>query len=343
MRRLATTTALALISLATLHISAASASDIVWEVQNPFRFFKKSAAFNMHEKAYDAVRGKADSPLPANMVWRTERRLNDPDCADKSTPARCLATARKGYERSRLGWAAQTLDMVCYERNSRPFRYPTVCERQYSWGTAKEDYVLPDAHTVEVKLSAERATEAAAGECSWSFQPRAGKGESAKQPCKNTFVIKRVPYSPDAKMSGGEVKVKLPDGREIAEPIAVQDVLVVAMGDSFMSGESNPDRPVTFSAAREMVYDPSMANDRDQLAARTKDPPRRAPSVLPRPTTSSTPRPCRAGAWRTRTRASSSARRRRNSSPPSTRAARNGSPPTATARNTATRSASASR
>jgi hypothetical protein len=269
MRRLATTTALALISLATLHISAASAADIVWEVQNPFRFFKKAAAFNMHEKAFEAVRGKADSPLPANMVWRTERRLNDPDCADKSTPARCLATARKGFERSRLGWAAQTLDMVCYERNSRPFRYPTVCERQYSWGTAKEDYVLPEAHTVEVKLSAERATEAAAGECSWSFQPRAGKTENARQSCKNTYVIKRVPYSPDAKVSGGEVKVKLPDGREIAETIAVQDVLVVAMGDSFMSGESNPDRPVTFSAAREMVYDPTMANDRDQLASRS--------------------------------------------------------------------------
>jgi len=269
MRRLATTASLALFSFATLQLGTASASDIVWEVQNPFRFFKKAAAFNMHEKAYEAVRGKADSPLPANMVWRTERRLNDPDCTDKSTPARCLATAKKGYERSRLGWAAQTLDMVCYERGSRPFRYPTVCERQYSWGTAKEDYVLPDAHTVEVKLSAERVTEAAAGECSWSFQPRAGKSESAKQPCKNTFVVKRVPYSRDDKVSGGEVKVKLPDGREIAETIVVQDVLVVAMGDSFMSGESNPDRPVTFSAAREMVYDPSMANDRDQLAYRS--------------------------------------------------------------------------
>ena len=243
MRRLATTTALALISLATLQISVASASDIVWEVQNPFRFFKKSAAFNMHEKAYDAVRGKADSPLPANMVWRTERRLNDPDCTDRSTPARCLATAKKGFERSRLGWAAQTLDMVCYERNSRPFRYPTVCERQYSWGTAKEDYVLPDAHTVEVKLSAERVTEAAAGECAWSFQPRAGKGEAARQPCKNTFVIKRVPYSPDLKVSGGEVKVKLPDGREIAEPIAVQDVLVVAMGELVHVGREQSGPP----------------------------------------------------------------------------------------------------
>ena len=90
--------------------TSAFASDIVWEVQSPFRFFKKTSAFTLHEKAFEAVRGKADSPLPGNIVWRTERRLNDPDCADKSTPARCLATARKGFERSRLGWAAQTLD-----------------------------------------------------------------------------------------------------------------------------------------------------------------------------------------------------------------------------------------
>ena len=276
MRRLATTTALASISLTLLQISAASASDLVWEVQSPFRFFKKAAAFNLHEKAFEAVRGKADSPLPANMVWRTERRLNDPDCADKANPIRCQATARKGFERSRLGWASQTLDSVCYERGSRPFRYPTVCDRQYSWGTAKEDYILPDAHTVDVKLSAEHVAEAATGECNWTFQSRSGKSETAKHPCKSAFVIKRVPYSPDAKVSGGEVKVKLPDGREFTETIAVQDVLVVAMGDSFMSGESNPDRPVTFSAAREMVYDPTMANDREKFAARTVKEPAKA-------------------------------------------------------------------
>src|SRR5258708_5748163 len=33
------------------------------------------------------------------------------------------------------------------------------------------------------------------------------------------------------------------------------------MGDSFASGESNPDRPVTFSSSREMVYDPINAVD----------------------------------------------------------------------------------
>jgi hypothetical protein len=283
MRRLATTPWLVSISLAASLSATATAfaSDIVWEVQSPFRFFKKTSAFAMQERAFDAVRGKADSPLPGNIVWRTERRLNDPDCADKSSPGRCLATARKGYERSRLGWAAQTLDSVCYERNSRPFRYPQVCDRHYSWGTAKEDYVLPDAHTVDVTLSAERLAEVQNGECTFAWTPRAGagKGDSAKQLCKKTFVLKRVPYSQDTRVSGANVKVTLPDGRELTETVIVEDVFVVAMGDSFMSGESNPDKPVTFSAAREMVYDPTVADPReDQTASREVKEPAKAGS-----------------------------------------------------------------
>ena len=78
MRRLATATTI--LSISILAPMTASASDIVWEVQSPFRFFKKTAAFTLHEKAFEAVRGK--DALPGNIVWRTERRLNDPDCAE---------------------------------------------------------------------------------------------------------------------------------------------------------------------------------------------------------------------------------------------------------------------
>jgi hypothetical protein len=172
MRRLAT--ASTILSFFLLVPVTAFAADIVWEVQSPFRFFKKQTSFAVQEKAFDAVRGKADAPLPANIVWRTERRLNDPDCTDKSSPGRCYDSKRAGYERSRLGWAAQTLDSVCYERNSRPFRYQTICDRQYTWGTAKEDYVLPEAHTVDVTLAAERLAEVTAGECTFAFTPRSG-------------------------------------------------------------------------------------------------------------------------------------------------------------------------
>ena len=113
-------------------------------------------------------------PLPPNILWKVERRLNDPDCKDASTPSSCLATARGGYEKSRLGWAAQTLDVNCYDRNARPRRYMVTCDRQYSWGLAKEDYILPDAHTVVMHIAPEDIAAGGPGDCLWTWQPRRG-------------------------------------------------------------------------------------------------------------------------------------------------------------------------
>src|SRR5262249_46457674 len=107
--------------------------DLIWEVESPFRFFKPTRAFALHETAFNAVRGDPSQPLPANIIWRTERPLNDPDCQDASTPDRCAATAGKRYQQSRLGWAAQTVGETCYESNGRPRRYSALCERRYSW------------------------------------------------------------------------------------------------------------------------------------------------------------------------------------------------------------------
>lgn len=257
----------AVVTLA-LAASPAAAADLLWEVENPFRFFKRTSAFDLHERAYKAVRGAAEDPVPGNIVWRTERRLNDPDCRDASSPAACAATAGRNYERSRLGWAAQTLDVNCYDRNARPRRYLVTCDRQYSWGTAKEDTILPDAHTVIVRLAPQHLASAA-GDCTWTWRPRrGGAGETVRQSCTVPLVIKRVPFSTQRAASGVAVAVRLPDGRELVDShIVVEDVLIVAMGDSFASGESNPDRPVVFSAGREMVYDP--VNTRDEVATRS--------------------------------------------------------------------------
>jgi len=142
MRRHARATAWALALFAALAASTSQAADLIWEVESPFRFFKPTRAFALHEAAFNSVRGDPSQPLPPDIIWRTERALNDPDCQDASTPDRCAATAGKRYQQSRLGWAAQTLGETCYESNGRPRRYPALCERRYSWGTAREDYVL---------------------------------------------------------------------------------------------------------------------------------------------------------------------------------------------------------
>ena len=266
-KALATTTCIASVLTSVFAPAPATAADLVWEVESPFRFFKKTSAFALHEKAFNAARGKAEA-LPGNIVWRTERALNDPDCADKASPTTCANTKRANFERSRLGWAATTLDSVCYERKGRPLRYPVTCERQYSWGTAKEDYVLPEAHTVAIKLAPERLAEVPGGECVWSFAPRAGRQAETKNRRARTRSHPPRALFARCKVSGVTVKVALPGGRELTESVIVEDVLVVAMGDSFMSGESNPDRPVVFSASREMTYDPANLNTREDVATR---------------------------------------------------------------------------
>jgi hypothetical protein len=253
-------------------IATSHAADLLWEVENPYRFFKRTSSFEVQEKAFNAVRGAPGQPLATNILWKVERRLNDPDCKDSSTPNNCLATARPGFEKSRLGWAAQTIDLNCYDRNSRPRHYLVTCDRQYSWGTAKEDYILPDAHTVVMQIAPERLATAGTGDCVWTWQPKkAGmQAETKKQACNAKLVIKRVPFSFDRAVSGVSVKVQLPNGIALADPnVTVDDVFVVAMGDSFASGESNPDRPVTFSNSREMVYDP--VNAREDMAFRGID------------------------------------------------------------------------
>ena len=250
----------------------ARAADIEWQVDNAFRFYKVDSSFALHEKAFAEVRGDPNGPIPADVISRIERRLNDPDCKDATSPANCAATRRAHYEESRLGWAAKTLPTACYDNIGRPRRYPAQCDRKYSWGSAKEDYILPDAHTVRVSLSSALRTEAGAAQCAWSWQPHAAGGRPGQRtlPCANKLIIERVPYAVDRAHSGVTVKVKLPDGRELEDAdVTVEDLLVVGLGDSFASGDSNPDRPVTFSAARQMVYDPVNANTREDMAMRS--------------------------------------------------------------------------
>src|SRR5438105_3909263 len=170
MRPAARATAWTLSLFVSLAANTSQAADLLWEVESPFRFFKPSRSFDLHEAAFKTVRGDPSGPLPADIIWRTERALNDPDCKDISTPDRCAATAGKRYQQSRLGWAAQTLAETCYESNGRPRRYSPQCDRKYSWGTAKEDYVSPDAHTVAIRIAAEQSA-GMNGECIWTWQP----------------------------------------------------------------------------------------------------------------------------------------------------------------------------
>ena len=87
-------------------------------------------------------------------------------------------------------------------------------------------------------------------DCTWLTSPR-GKGQRGKAvtlPC-DTPVQLEIPYP-----AGAWVSVEI-GGRQVAEAAArVTDLFVVGMGDSFASGEGNPDVPVRFSPDRTTDY-----------------------------------------------------------------------------------------
>ncbi len=282
-------------TLLGLHFSPVHAAELLWQVDNPFRLYKHAKSFKLHEDAFDAVRGEQGAGLPPNIVQRVDRCLNDPAVADAPERARCAASNRENSVDTRRGWAAGTLGDLCYDRNARPRRYPSTCGRERSGRMVAEDLVLPDDHAVMIGLAPVDLAAAGDGACTWRFKSRAGGEwvEGAPQSCGKNFFIEKVPYAPEGAASGVIVEVKLPDGRTLADPnVIVEDLLIVAVGDSFASGEGNPDRPVTFSAGRAMDYrpprsDPSVAMMDLGLtprvpALRSADGVRYDPYVLPR-------------------------------------------------------------
>ena len=235
----------------------ALAQDISWSVVNPFRFYKNEKSFERHREAYNRVIARNIGTLPANIVQLVELELNTPDCADRSSYDRCAATPGPNYVYTQQGWAARSVgeDEVCYGAFGKEGRpgYPKTCDRETGDGDRAENYINPRVHAVRVRLSAKLKGENIGKTCKWSWQASGGDGTliTRNQSCETTLLIQNVPYP-----RGVDVSVTRFDGTPVARTeIAVRDVLVVGLGDSFASGEGNPDQPVRLWPSHPMGYD----------------------------------------------------------------------------------------
>lgn len=191
------------------------APKLQWRVENPFRFFSDPAATELHRKAYAALDG-------------SERR----------SPV--LAAERLLAARQPRGWASSIIDTTCW--NTRLNKHQ--CDD-------RSDYLAPRAHRVEVTVDG--IAEAATVACQWSSVPRdtginTAPPETILQPCGKPLRLE-VPYP-----AGTDVSVSVGGVELQRTTIKVQDLLIVGMGDSFASGEGNPDVPVTFSRERATAY-----------------------------------------------------------------------------------------
>ena len=161
----------------------------------------------------------------------TYEALADEDKAQPVLGAERALAERHGGE----GWAASMLEQTCWDPANNRHRCRT-----------DPDYLNPKLHRIVATLKG--VPEAAGIDCTWLTAPRTTRGMGMTVPC-DVAVTLEIPYP-----SGAAVSVEV-GGRTVARAeVVIEDVLVVGVGDSFGSGEGNPDVPVRFSRERSADY-----------------------------------------------------------------------------------------
>ena len=218
---------------------------IEWKVSNRFRLFGDEAFFKKHESAWSQylihVNEQNLSPeqktlLAANSsVLGAEHVLND----------RFIAFSR--ILRTKFdwrGWAATGDGKLCWNSETR---LHDQCD-------GVENYIMPKGHEIELSLRALKPNKLI-GEynCEW----RVGEAQVQTAPCDAT-VRAVLPYP-----SGAGVSVNVEGEQPITLQVKVRDLLIVGLGDSFASGEGNPNMPTEFAPDQrsQNLYPKRLHND----------------------------------------------------------------------------------
>ncbi|MEM1307571.1 MAG: hypothetical protein AAGG99_08605, partial [Pseudomonadota bacterium] len=189
---------------------------VAWRVENAFRFFTDPRDTDLHRQTFEAL-PPDDRRRP---ILSAERSLG------------------RTFER---GWAANLRGTTCWDHKRNLHRCP-----------AGGDYVNPKSHAVLVRLTAHEGREDI--RCVWRVfdVDRRGRRDTRRavhtRPCHQAARL-TIPYP-----GGALVTVSIGGAEVAAERVKVEDLLIVGIGDSFGSGEGNPDLPVRFDRERSADY-----------------------------------------------------------------------------------------
>ncbi|MFO1033616.1 MAG: hypothetical protein U1E15_05910 [Hyphomicrobiales bacterium] len=215
--------------------SAASAQTLTsanvkinWQVENRFRLFADPATFKAQDQAWrqylihvdhlSASDAAKKSLVASSSVLGTEHVLND-----RYIPFTRILRNRYDWK----GWAAGALGKTCWDAKTRTHG---ACG-------GIDSYVSPVSHGVKLWLTPRvKDLPFAEYNCDW----RVGDAAPVTAPCDQPVVL-NIPWP-----KGAAVSVGVEGESGISTDIAVKDLLIVGLGDSFASGEGNPDVPVAF-------------------------------------------------------------------------------------------------
>ena len=154
---------------------------------------------------------------------------------ERRTPV--LSAERALAERHDDGWAATMWQDACWNVSKNRYGCPTL-----------PDYVNPKSHKIRAELV--DVPDAALVDCTWLTTPSGGRkrGAALKVTC-DTPVELEIPFP-----GGAAVAVEVGDKPVATTSATVEDLFIVGFGDSFGSGEGNPDVPVRLSSERSADY-----------------------------------------------------------------------------------------
>ena len=149
-----------------------------------------------------------------------------------------LNAERRLAKRYPNGWAANLTGATCWNARRNRHRCPEGSR-----------YTHPKHHEVRVRVTGLPQGERV--NCTWLTTPRGkrvGRGVAVTRACDEAAVL-AIPFP-----RGAIVSVEI-GGRQVARrTIKVRDLFIAGLGDSFGSGEGNPDVPVQFSRERSANY-----------------------------------------------------------------------------------------
>lgn len=206
---------------------------IKWALSNPFRLFKDEEVYRFHELIHSQL--------------TEEERL-----------APVLSTERRLAAHLPFGWAEDVMERTCWSRGTGAYE---------NCGKTREDYINPKSHRVRLSLQGATLFERLGLTCRWTMTGMdtiKALATPLSQPCDKVVEFD-VPYP-----KGARVNLDVSNGVKMQTNIKVEDVFVVGIGDSFASGEGNPDVPVRFDRNRFVVYGPNIADKKPGRAYPTR-------------------------------------------------------------------------
>lgn len=198
-------------------------------------------------------------------IEKQHRPRGAPELADQNT-----GYVAREYDFRRMGWASLLFPFHQSETEIGKGELIAAANVGVCWNRAVQrhdncpDYIKPAFHTVSLKLAEGRAPGDAA--CAWELEAGSGakfadppEGTEVTAPCSRSVRL-LVPFEQEA---GVKVSVL---GSTYRQNVRVRDVLAVSLGDSFSSGEGNPDVPAKMRWTSSTNLDPITISGAEEFA-----------------------------------------------------------------------------